>query len=93
MRLLRSRERPLACLMRRRRAGARYYAQGLQCQAAVASRPTPWQGIAMSKDDSGTTREERLAAKLRENLKRRKAQARALDQEGNPALPKSPPKS
>ena len=47
----------------------------------------------MSKDDSGTTREERLAAKLRENLKRRKAQARALDQEGNPALPKSPPKS
>lgn len=27
----------------------------------------------------GTTREERLAAKLRENLRRRKAQARALD--------------
>ena len=32
----------------------------------------------MAKDETGTSREERLAAKLRENLKRRKAQARAL---------------
>jgi hypothetical protein len=43
------------------------------------------------------TREERLAAKLRENLRRRKAQARALDAPKSPdpppALPKSPPKS
>ena len=44
------------------------------------------------------TREERLAAKLRENLKRRKAQARSLEprspeQDGNGALPKVPPKS
>ena len=29
----------------------------------------------------GTTREERLAAKLRENLRRRKSQARALEGE------------
>jgi len=29
------------------------------------------------------TREERLAAALRENLRRRKAQARELDSEGN----------
>ena len=29
-------------------------------------------------DDKSLTREERLAAKLRENLRRRKAQARAL---------------
>jgi hypothetical protein len=35
------------------------------------------------------TREERLAAKLRENLRRRKDQARALAGE-NPPLPKDP---
>jgi hypothetical protein len=47
----------------------------------------------MSKDEGQPTREERLAAKLRENLKRRKAQARALDAEDNRSLPKVPPKS
>ena len=36
-----------------------------------------------------TTREERLAARLRENLKRRKRQARAQGAGG--ALPKPPP--
>jgi hypothetical protein len=36
-------------------------------------------GIGMAKKDK--KREERLAAALRENLKRRKAQARAQDQE------------
>ena len=39
------------------------------------------------------TREERLAAKLRENLRRRKHQARALESEqdaGDDALPKAP---
>jgi hypothetical protein len=41
---------------------------------------------------AGPTREERLAAKLRENLKRRKAQARTLDQD-NAALSKGEPKS
>ena len=48
-----------------------------------------------------STREERLAAKLRENLRRRKAQARALTgqdaepggNEANAALSKEPPKS
>jgi hypothetical protein len=39
------------------------------------------------------SREDRLAAKLRENLKRRKAQARMLEPGDNGALPKSPPKS
>ena len=34
------------------------------------------------------TREERLAAKLRENLRRRKAQGRALDAAESAALPK-----
>ena len=33
----------------------------------------------MSEDREPPTREERLAAKLRENLNRRKAQARALE--------------
>jgi len=40
------------------------------------------------------TREERLAAKLRENLRRRKAQARALggeaEADSGPSLPKPP---
>ena len=39
------------------------------------------------------TREERLAAKLRENLHRRKAQARGLEVSGKPALPKPSSKS
>jgi len=45
------------------------------------------------------TREERLAAKLRENLHRRKAQARAQGDSGRPEqsrdypLPNLPPKS
>jgi hypothetical protein len=34
------------------------------------------------------SREERLAAKLRENLRRRKAQARALDESPTESLPK-----
>ena len=37
----------------------------------------------MSDRNPGPTREERLAAKLRENLRRRKAQARALDPSGD----------
>ena len=39
------------------------------------------------------TREERLSAKLRENLHRRKAQARQLEGDGKPALSKALPKS
>ncbi|AUX68451.1 hypothetical protein CHX26_01990 [Porphyrobacter sp. HT-58-2] len=40
------------------------------------------------------SREERLAAKLRENLRRRKAQARALgDSDSARPLPNSPPES
>lgn len=45
--------------------------------------------IAMPEDPAPKTREERLAAKLRENLRRRKAQARELAQDDNPALPKA----
>ena len=39
------------------------------------------------------TREDRLAAKLRDNLRRRKAQARAMQDDDAPALSKEPPKS
>ncbi|MFZ1741405.1 MAG: hypothetical protein WAT93_01035 [Pontixanthobacter sp.] len=35
------------------------------------------------------TREERLAAKLRENLRRRKAQAREMTDSGEETLPKT----
>jgi len=41
----------------------------------------------MSEASDKPTREERLAAKLRENLRRRKAQARAMDAD-KPSLPK-----
>jgi hypothetical protein len=52
---------------------------------------------AMSTDGRPPTREERLAARLRENLRRRKAQARMLRREApasanrqDGALPKAP---
>lgn len=48
----------------------------------------------MAKDGNSSTREERLAARLRDNLKRRKAQQRALSQaEGGDQsdLPKDAP--
>ena len=43
----------------------------------------------MTDNASSTSREERLAAKLRENLRRRKAQAREMGQrdEASEALP------
>ena len=45
--------------------------------------------LPMDEERKPPTREERLAAKLRENLRRRKAQARALGQ-GDDTLPKAP---
>ena len=42
----------------------------------------------MSAANDKPTREERLAAKLRENLRRRKVQARAMDGAEKPTLPK-----
>ncbi len=41
----------------------------------------------MSQPPAKPTRDERLAAKLRENLRRRKTQARAIEG-GKPTLPK-----
>ena len=48
---------------------------------------------AMPAGPDKPSREQRLAAKLRENLHRRKAQARILGTSGEPALPKPSPKS
>ena len=39
--------------------------------------------------DNNLSREERLAAKLRENLRRRKAQSREMRESDTPDLPKS----
>lgn len=47
----------------------------------------------MNDKPAALSREERLAARLRENLRRRKAQARAMETGGEPALSKEPPKS
>ncbi|MDD3798572.1 MAG: hypothetical protein PHE36_05260 [Novosphingobium sp.] len=51
----------------------------------------------MNDKPSTPSREERLAAKLRENLRRRKAQARAMEapgeSDGTPSLSKEPRKS
>ncbi|PZT87339.1 MAG: hypothetical protein DI637_09615 [Citromicrobium sp.] len=45
------------------------------------------QGSDMSGPDDNTTREERLAAKLRENLRRRKGQAREMRESQSDTLP------
>jgi hypothetical protein len=45
----------------------------------------------MSKSDQAKRREQRLAAKLRENLKRRKGQARARSAAEGESAPGAPP--
>jgi hypothetical protein len=47
----------------------------------------------MSENPAQPSRQERLAAKLRENLRLRKAQARALASKDQAALPKAEPRS
>ena len=44
----------------------------------------------MAADSDKRTREERLAARLRENLRRRKAQARQMGESTGETLPKLP---
>lgn len=79
--------------LQQRRKGARYgvpvpYVKRRLSLAAVSGKALP-----MSEDRKPSTppmsRDERLAAKLRENLKRRKAQARALER-GDDGLSKEP---
>ena len=47
----------------------------------------------LSREERPLTREERLAAKLRENLRRRKVQAREIAEEPPQSLPKDGPDS
>ncbi|MFP5395540.1 MAG: hypothetical protein ACLGHF_05200 [Alphaproteobacteria bacterium] len=47
----------------------------------------------MREETAPLSREERLAAKLRENLRRRKEQAREIGRNGTPTLPKDAPGS
>jgi hypothetical protein len=63
--------------------------------AKVKSRLSPSGKIAMGSGmgtpDDRLSREERLAAKLRENLRRRKSQAKALAAKDDAPLPKGEP--
>lgn len=65
------------------------------CQADLKSRVLKANAFRMSEDArKNMSREERLAAKLRENLRRRKAQARALGESGvTETLPNRPRES
>ena len=82
------------------RAGARYWLRGGGLSSRVGDRCLRCAGrrgkAAAMSEEKPLSREERLAARLRENLHRRKAQARALsaggDDSGRAAgVPKTPP--
>ena len=61
------------------------------------SGPAPSKGMLMNPDDAGTStrdkRRARLAASLRDNLKRRKAQQRSRAAESGPATEERPPEA
>jgi hypothetical protein len=63
-------------------------ARAIGHRGTLVKRAAAGQAPGMKGQNDKTTREERLAAKLRENLKRRKAQARA--QRPDDSLPKKP---
>ena len=71
-------------------AGARYWPRTL---ALSSARRDSAARLLMPDDNPPLTREERLAAKLRENLRRRKVQAREIAREDTPTLPKGAPES
>jgi len=73
--------------------GARGRGAPLAREAPLVKHAQPMQASGMSEQSHKPTREERLAAKLRENLRRRKQQARALDsaeEQQDDTLPKAP---
>ena len=79
-------------LQQRRKARAigvrRYYVK-----QSLSHKANSGKALRMHEDRQPTTREERLAAKLRENLRRRKAQARAMEtREGEPLSKEDPPR-
>ena len=55
----------------------------------LSRRANSGKALPMAEGKQALSREERLAAKLRENLKRRKAQARAVERPDE-TLPKTP---
>jgi hypothetical protein len=61
---------------------------------ALSRRGNSGKALPMGEEREPLTREERLAAKLRENLRRRKAQSRELDSRAierkDDGLPKAP---
>ena len=67
------------------RAGAGYWPGAL---ALSSMRRDSAKRLPMREDDSPQSREDRLAAKLRENLRRRKEQARILARGEQAQLPK-----
>ena len=74
--------------------GAAYCREGARCQAKLELPARARQSFRMGDtQDNNLSREERLAAKLRENLRRRKAQSRGLRESGDGGLSKPPSKS
>ena len=79
-------------LQQRRKARA-IGVRGLDVKPCLSRLANSGKALRMSEEREPTTREERLAAKLRENLRRRKAQARALDAtKGEPLSKEEPPR-
>ena len=72
------------------RAGARYWLRALALSSARRDITTR---MPMREETAPLSREERLAAKLRENLRRRKEQAREFNRNATPTLPKGEPGS
>jgi hypothetical protein len=70
------------------RAGARYWPHPLALSSTSADSAAR---LIMGKETE-LTREQRLAAKLRENLRRRKEQARALTGDNPPLSKEDPPR-
>ena len=64
-------------------------ARAIGYRGALVKRAAARQASGMSEKDRKPTREERLARRLRENLRRRKAQARAIEGRGD-SLSKPP---
>ncbi len=64
--------------------------RALQCPAPLSSVRSHGKDIAMSGTSEKPTREERLAAKLRENLRRRKARSRATGSQSGDGVAQPP---
>ena len=79
-------------LQQRRKARA-IGVRGHDVKPSLSAPAISGKGLRMSEDREAPTREERLAARLRENLRRRKAQARAIDAaKGAPLSKEDPPR-